>query len=71
MSHNLQVAIILVLVPIAFFWLWTFPNVPGLIAAIATLGVSIFLYYLLRRRYPWVDAPAKENPPTPNAKITS
>jgi hypothetical protein len=70
MSHNVHVAIILILVPVAFFWLWSFPNVPGLIAAIATLAVSIFLYYLLRRKYPWLDA-ARDNPPTPKVKAPS
>src|SRR5215212_1605855 len=70
MSHNLHVTIILVLLPLAFFWLWSFPNVPGLVAAIAILAVSIFLYYLLRRKYPWVDA-ARDNPPTAKVKAPS
>jgi hypothetical protein len=54
MSRQVQIAIILILIPIAFFWLWRFPSVAGLSAACATLAVSMFVYYLLRRQYPWV-----------------
>ena len=52
MPRELLVALILILIPIAFFWLWSFPGYPGMFAALATMAVSIFLYVLLQRQHP-------------------
>ena len=52
MPRELQIALIIILIPFSFFLLWSFPGYMGIASAFAAMALSILLYVQLQRRYP-------------------
>lgn len=52
LSPELLVTLILIPIPIAFFWLWLLPGYQGMLGALVAMAASISLYVLLQKQHP-------------------
>lgn len=48
--RQLQAALALIVIPVAFFLLWYFPDYKGVVACSVGMLISIFLYLLSERQ---------------------